>query len=199
MQFKIRPYHCSDLTSIYRICLLTGNSGNDATDLFRESDLLGHFYAAPYVIFEPEICFVVTNDNNPCGYMIGTKDSNKFYQKCESEWFPTLRERYPLMDEKDNSWDARIIRRIHEGHIVKPELINYPAHLHIDLLPETQGQGIGRKIMDTFINKLKELDVPALHLEVGKSNLGAIKFYGKLGFTQIHEYEHSIAFGMKLK
>lgn len=199
MQFNIRPYHYSDLTSIYKICLLTGNSGKDATKLFEEPDLLAHFYAAPYVVFEPEVCFVITNHSKPCGYIIGTKDSQKFYEKCETEWFPTLRERYPLRNENDNSWDARIIKRIHEGHFVKKELVNYPAHLHIDLLPETQGQGIGRKMMNTFMDKLKELNIPALHLEVGKSNLGAIKFYEKLGFTQIHEYEHSIAFGIKLK
>ena len=52
--------------------------------------------------------------------------------------------------------------------------------------------------MEVFISKLKELNVPALHLEVGKANPGAIKFYEKIGFHKIHEYEYSIAFGMEL-
>jgi len=199
MQFEIRKYHPTDLTALYKICLLTGNSGKDASALFLDSYLLGHFYAAPYVFFEPKICFVVTNNNKPCGYIIGTKNSKNFYHKCEKEWFPILRKRYPLSDENVELWDARIIRRIHEGHKVKAELLKFPAHLHIDLLPETQGQGIGRKIMDVFINKLKELNVPAVHLEVGKANPGAIKFYKKLGFEKIKEYEYSIAFGMKFK
>jgi len=64
-------------------------------------------------------------------------------------------------------------------------------------LPETQGQGIGRKITDIFINNLKDLNVTALHLEVGKTNSGAIKFYERMGFQIIVEYEHSIAYGMK--
>ena len=199
MQFEIRKYHPTDLTALYKICLLTGNSGKDGTELFSDSDLLGHFYAAPYAVFEPEICFVVTNNNKPCGYIIGTKDSQKFYEKCEKDWFPILRTRYPLRDDNDKSWDSRIIKRIHDGHKVKPELAKYPAHLHIDLLPETQGQGIGRKIMDVFINELKNQNVSALHLEVGKANQGAIKFYEKLGFEIIKEYEFSIAFGMSLK
>lgn len=199
MSFEIRPYHISDLTSIYKICLETADSGKDATGLFKDPDLNAHFYAAPYVLFEPEICFVITNNDKPCGYIIGTKDSQKFYEKCERDWFPTLRNRYPLCDENDKSLDARIIKRIHEGQIVKKELLGYPAHLHIDLLPETQGQGFGRKIMGVFINKLKELNIPALHLEVGKTNPGAIKFYEKLGFETIKEYEFSIAFGMKFK
>lgn len=199
MQFKIRPYHPSDLTSLYKICLLTGNSGTDATELLKDMDLLGHFYAAPYALFEPEVCFIITNNDKPCGYIIGTKDSQKFYDRCEIDWFPQLRERYPLAEANDDSLDSRIVKRIHEGHKAKIELQNYPAHLHIDLLPETQGQGLGRKIMDLFIDRLKELNVSALHLEVGKKNHGAIKFYKKLGFAIIKEYQHSIAFGMILK
>lgn len=199
MEFNIRPYHLSDLTALYTICRLTGDSGKDATGLLRDPDLIGHFYAAPYGIFEPDICFVVTNKGKPCGYIIGAKDSQQFFEKCERDWFPTLRNRYPLCDESDHSLDARIIRKIHKGHKVKEELLEYPAHLHIDLLSETQGQGIGRKIMRVFIDKLKKLNVPAFHLEVGKANSGAIKFYEKLGFHVIKEYEYSIAFGMKLK
>lgn len=198
MKFKIRPYHKSDLTSLYKICLLTGNSGKDASKLFKDHDLLGHFYAAPYAFFSPEVCFVITNDERPCGYIIGTSDSKKFYEQCEKDWFPVLRDKYPLSIQEDASLDARIIKRIHEGHKTKQELLGYPAHLHIDLLPETQGQGLGRKAMEIFINKLKEMNVKGLHLEVGKTNVGAIKFYEKLGFHIIKEYEFSIAFGMHL-
>ena len=30
------------------------------------------------------------------------------------------------------------------------EVDAYPAHLHIDLLPELQGQGMGRRLIDTL-------------------------------------------------
>jgi ribosomal protein S18 acetylase RimI-like enzyme len=44
---------------------------------------------------------------------------------------------------------------------------------------------------------LKELGVSGLHLEVGKKNPGAVRFYEKMGFKQIADYEYSIGFGMK--
>ncbi|MBU2507724.1 MAG: GNAT family N-acetyltransferase [Bacteroidetes bacterium] len=197
--YEIRNYHPSDLTALYRICLKTGNSGKDATDLHSDPEIIGHFYAAPYAVFEPELSFIAAIDNAPYGYIIGTKDSTAFRDKCEEEWFPVLRERYKMPAAEDTSHDAKIIRLIHAGLIVKDEVKDYPAHLHIDILPELQGQGIGRKLMDTFIAKLKELNVPAMHLEVGKSNLNAIQFYEKMGFHIIHEYEQSIAFGMKFE
>jgi len=65
-------------------------------------------------------------------------------------------------------------------------------------LPIAQGQGLGRKIINTFTDRLKELNVPSLHLEVGKRNEGAVAFYERVGFHRIAEYEFSIAFGMHL-
>lgn len=199
MGFAIRHVHPCDLTSLYRICLLTGNSGGDATDLFKDAELIGHYYAAPYAFIEPELCFVLTSSGSPCGYIIGTQNSEKFYQDCEEKWFPLLRERYPLPETENNSFDHRIIQLIHEGHKPNEDLRSYPAHLHIDLLPEAQGKGLGRKLIEVFNKKLIDLKVPAVHLQVGKKNTGAIKFYEKVGFHRIKEYEYAIAFGMHLK
>ncbi len=197
MKFEIRPYHCSDLLMYYQICLKTGDSGKDASELYRNPELLGHFYAAPYPVFEPDISFTLTAAGNPCGYIIGTTDSAAFYANCEKDWFPVLRERFPLPPEEDLSLDAHMIRLIHKGHLPNPDLAGYPAHLHIDLLPIAQGHGLGRKLMQTFINTLQKKNVSALHLQVGIANSGAIRFYESVGFNRIAEYEKAIAFGIK--
>ena len=199
MEFNIRPYHPSDLVRLYRICLQTGKSGADASDLFDDPDLLGHIYAGPYAVLEPDLCFVLTHFGMPCGYILGTRDSAKFYARCETDWLPMIRERYPLPEPDDNSMQARIIRLVHEQPKPNDDFTSYPAHLHIDLLPEAQGKGLGRKLMQTFIDKLVELQVPAVHLQVGKTNTGAIKFYERVGFHRIKEYEKAIAFGRKLR
>ncbi len=198
MKTQIRPYQQSDFKVFYSICLQTADSGKDATHLFSDPELVGNFSAAPYVVFEPELCFVVTCFGKPCGYILGTKDSATFYQRCKKEWFPQLRKKYTMPSAEENSHQARIIRLIYSGLSLKKELRDYPAHLHIDLLPETQGKGMGRKLMNIFLDRLRELKVPAVHLEVGKTNVGAIKYYQRMGFHIIKEYELSIAFGMKL-
>ncbi len=198
MTFAIRPYHPSDLYALYRICLLTGDSGADASRLYRDPELLGHFYAAPYAVLEPDLCFVLTQAGAPCGYVLGTRDSVAFGERCEREWFPVLRERYPLPAPDDDSRDAQLIRLIHAGHRIHPDAIDYPAHLHIDLLPLAQGQGWGRQLMQTFLQRLRELGVSAVHLGVGMRNPGAIAFYERVGFHRIKTYEEWIAFGMRL-
>ncbi|MFC2085285.1 GNAT family N-acetyltransferase [Bacteroidota bacterium] len=198
MQFNIRSYHPSDLTSLYQICLLTGDSGKDASKLYKDPDLLGQYYAAPYAVLEPDLCFIIIHSGVPCGYILGTRDSALFSDNCEKNWFPVLRERYPIPEPNDTSFDARIIRLIHEGYVSKNDLIKYPAHLHINLLPLAQGHGMGRKLINTFLDKIGTIKVPAVHLEVGKSNTGAIEFYKRVGFHIVKEFEKSIAFGILL-
>lgn len=199
MPFSIRPYHPADLYSLYEICLKTGYGGEDATHRYQDPQLLGHLYAAPYAVFEPDLCFVLTHEDAPVGYILGTRDSAAFVEHCERDWFPVLRRRYPLPPTENTSPDAGIIRAIHQGHSVDPEFAEYPAHLHIDLLPIGQGQGWGRRMMQTFLDRLRALDVPGVHLGVGIQNERAIGFYERVGFVRVLEANTWLGLGMKLK
>lgn len=201
--FAIRPYHPTDLPALYHICLKTGDSGGDATHLYRDPDLLGYLYAAPYAVVEPDLCFVLTYNHKPCGYILGTRDSVAFGEWCEREWFPPLRARYPLPKLGDDSPDGRLWQNIHAGHGVSAEdlaefVADYPAHLHIDLLPEGQGQGWGRRLIETFLGRLREVGATAVHLGVGLNNRRAIGFYEKLGFQPVRHYPKGIIFGLQL-
>ena len=197
--FNIRPYHPTDLTSLYRICLQTADNGNDATPLYQDPDLLGHYYAAPYAVLEPDLCFVLTHNATPCGYVLGTRDTAVFGQRCEAEWFPPLRQRYPLRPEDDDSADAQAIRWLHQGHDQDNELADYPAHLHIDILPVGQGGGWGRKLMEIFWARLREVGVTAVHLGVSRQNPRAIGFYQHLGFYTLATYETAYVMGKRLR
>ncbi len=199
MNFAIRPYHPSDIVTLYRICLLTGANGEDASTMYKDHEIVAHYYVGPYVVLEPDVCFTLTSDGVPCGYMIGTRDSIQFGERTDREWFPALRARYSLPAQEDHSPDARMIRAIHEGSRPEPELAAYPAHLHIDLLPFAQGQGWGRKLIQTFCGRLRELGVPAVHLGASKNNGRAVAFYDRVGFHRIAEDDGGILFGMHLR
>lgn len=197
--FEIRSFHPSDLCALYRICLQTGDSGSDATAQYHDPDLLGHIYAAPYAVFEPDLCLVLTHAGKPCAYTLGTRDTAAFNRRCAQDWYPLLRTRYPLPAPEDTSPDAELIRHFHQPEPAEnPDLAAYPAHLHIDLLPQAQGQGWGRRLIGTFTDRLRALGVPGVHLGVGASNQRAIGFYAHLGFQHIKAYPGWIAFGMRL-
>jgi len=198
MSFKIRPYHPTDLPMLYRICLETGDNGRDASHLFRDPDLLGHFYAGPYAILEPELTFVLTHNGRPCGYTLGVADTATFGKRCETEWFPPLRQAYPLPQADENSHDAGMIRHIHTGHNKVNEPAGYPAHLHIDILPEGQGQGCGTKLINTLLDELRRRGIEGVHLGVSAENKRAIGFYEHVGFQRLSDHDWGKIYGMKL-
>lgn len=79
-----------------------------------------------------------------------------------------------------------MIRLLHDPErMIVPELAPYPAHLHIDLLPEWQGRGYGRELMRTLLRALAERGVPAVHLVMARANVPARAFYDRLGFREI--------------
>ncbi len=197
MEFLIRPFHPSDICSVYDICARTADCGNDASGSYEDPQIIGHYYAGPYAVLEPDLCFILTCDGEPCGYVLGTRDSEGFAKRCEEEWFPILRERYPLPFPDDESPGAEMKRAIHRGIHPSGDVIGYPAHLHIDLLPHATGRGNGRRLMERFLGRLRELGVPAVHLGVARKNERAIAYYRHMGFVVLREYDWGFFMGMK--
>ncbi len=184
----IRPATPADRDALHDICLKTGDSGQDATHLYHDPELLGHVYAGPYLRFEPGLAFVLEDEQGVCGYVIGALDSRAFADALEREWWPALRRQYPPPQSApaERTPDERMANLIHHPHAVPEHLMSqYPSHLHIDLLPRAQGGGHGRRLMETLFTALREAGSPGVHLGVGGRNTGAQAFYRHLGFTEL--------------
>ncbi|WP_028049447.1 GNAT family N-acetyltransferase [Cellulomonas sp. URHD0024] len=185
MPETIRPFHATDLPALYRICLLTGDAGADATGLYSNPDLLGHVYAGPYPVADPGLTFVAVDAQGVAGYVVATADTYRFQRWLESSWYPVLRAQHPLtQDPGDGTRDHMLLRTIHEPEVVdEPLYKRYPAHLHIDLLPRAQRRGLGRRLIEALSDALRERGVPGLHLGVDARNTGGVAFYDRIGFT----------------
>ena len=60
--------------------------------------------------------------------------------------------------------------------------------LDIALLPERRNRGTGRELIDRLITEAREAGVPLRH-SVYKTNEGALRFYERLGFVVVEDYE----------
>ncbi|MDM7829974.1 GNAT family N-acetyltransferase [Cellulomonas edaphi] len=200
MPRSIRPFHPSDLGAIYRICLLTGLAGGDSSHLYRNPELLGHVYAGPYPVADPSATFVVADDEGVAGYIVATADTAGFERWREESWWPVLREQFPPRDDpQDGTEDHVLVERVHERWPTDaPVLERFPAHMHIDLLPRAQGEGLGRALVETLAASLRERGVPGLHLGVSKENPGAIAFYHRVGFVTLEELPWGYLLGLPL-
>lgn len=55
------------------------------------------------------------------------------------------------------------------------------------MLPEAQGQGVGRRLIDWFCSTLGARGVSSIGIGVGAKNTGAVGFYRRLGFEIFRE------------
>jgi GNAT superfamily N-acetyltransferase len=130
--------------------------------------ILWGLYHDWYVLNSPETCFVATNENDiAVGYILCAPDFETYTAENPDNKYEQYREH------------AKI----------------YPAHLHIDILPEYQGAGIGGVLLNTLYKKLESMNIGGVHLTCGPKKTNAIKFYLKHGYTQIGNNEFGLVFG----
>ena len=185
MQPTIRSYRPTDLDAVYDICVRTANSGGDARGQYSTDRLIGDVFAAPYVTLEPEHAHVLDDgDGNAVGYVLGTADTVHFVRRYRAEWLPATD--YTEPPEPPRTPEEGVLSlHFHPERMIVEKLAAYPAHLHIDLLPQWQGKGFGRGLIDRFLAGLRTAGVPRVHLGMAPDNTGAHAFYRRLGFTEI--------------
>lgn len=177
----IRAYRAEDRAALAEICVRTGAAGADARGRYSDDALLAEVYCLPYLELEPSLAFVLERDGRPAGYVIGTADTRDFVERYRSAWLPAFARRW-----RASGPDADVVRAgLHPSAMLIPELAAYPAHLHIDLLPETQGSGSGRRLIETFCAAVAARGAPGVHLGVDAANTNAVAFYRHLGFTEL--------------
>ena len=186
---KIRPAKLSDLDDFYVISLVTGDSGKDASQLYDDPNLLGHVYSAPYLILCPELCVVAEDERGVAGYAVGALSTGDFELRVEREWWPHLRAKYatPDMSNRQNwSADQRRIQSIHSPHKTpQPVVSEFPSHLHLNLLPRLQKQGIGPKLLAAWVENAKIRGSTAAHVGVNAHNKNGLRFWTRNGFEPI--------------
>ena len=181
----IRPYRPSDRDDVYDVCVRTADGGGDARGQYSTDDFMPDVFAGPYLELEPELAFVVDDGERVVGYVLGTADTARWAAEHRARWLPTVAGRYPRAAEPATREEHLTELLHHPERNVHPELAAYPGHLHIDLLPGHQGQGLGRALVRTFLAALRERGVPAVHLGMVATNTPARAFYDRLGFHEL--------------
>lgn len=182
----VRPYEQKDMEDVRYICL--GSVGKENTGRFERNFLL-NTYCNYYIEHEPHNCFVATDENDKAvGYILCAESFDGFQDIF-------------LNDYAKRCLKFKLIYRLASAVSIleqKKYKDLYPAHLHIDLLPEYQQKGLGRQLINALCLHLKEKGVKGVMLSVFAGNKGAVKFYKKCGFTVVHKGLTSFVYAKKL-
>lgn len=194
----IRQAEDRDAAVLADICLRTSDAGGDGSHLYSDPEYPGLIWVLPYLRFCPEQAFVLEIDGKVTGYCVATRDTALFQQQLEQNWWPRLRTMIAGRTRSTPS-DQGILDYIRQPEITPDWLTaQYPAHLHINLLPEAQGSGNGGYLLKHQMRSLQMAGVKGVHLGINQHNTGVMSFYEKHGFKELTRLP-SVIMGQKCK
>ena len=96
--------------------------------------------------------------------------------------------------------DEEVIKDFHSFELPPEHVyLQYPSHMHIDLVPRVQGQNLGRYVLGSLLHTMRESGADMIHLEMWMSNVRAGLFYRRCGFRRLQEVGTNVYLGLEAK
>jgi ribosomal protein S18 acetylase RimI-like enzyme len=190
---QFRPYRRDDHHAVCNILHVTGFLGEDlaGTGLFNDRRLFALVNIEGYLRFQASNCFVAVDelDGKVVGYIIGAADSKRYERIFKSRMYWRLALRCFLVSWWKYPESYRHVLTWARGHsdAAEPFFSDYPAHLHINVLPDYQRRGIGEGLIQRFEERISAQGVAGVHLGTSNRNRKALPFYGKHGYVVLVE------------
>ncbi len=180
----IRKYEQRDFENVRYTCL----NSDEIADEGELAEFVLNTFCDYYLEHEPYNCFVLDCDGRAVGYIICTEDYDSYKEIFDRDYLP----RNENLDEGLYKWacESTLLQKKYKS--------DYPAHLHIDILPEYQRQGWGGKLLEVLFEHLKSKGINGVMLTAGSENVKGGNFYQKYGFEKLEQAGTDIAYGMKL-
>jgi ribosomal protein S18 acetylase RimI-like enzyme len=179
----IRPLRPTDEARLGEIAYLTGFFGASAERYFPDRQLFADLWVRAYFRLPESVGFVAQGDGEVIGYIVGSVDEGAYRQALGRVVVDTVlpglltrRYRRPLSALPY----LRRSLRYPSPHASETE---FPAHLHLNLLPQSRGLGLGRSLLQTFLGRLQELGIPGVQLSTTDENGAALGLYASAGFS----------------
>jgi ribosomal protein S18 acetylase RimI-like enzyme len=188
-EFEIRAYEPRDRDAVRAICFETGYMGDPVDWLWRDRESFADLITRYYTDHEPGSLFVVERGGRVVGYLTGCVDSERCRGFAAGEVRRLVR-RGALVRPGVAPFFWRSILDLLRDRQAPDEVLGdprWPAHLHIDLLPEARRRGVGRRLMARWLDRLRSGGSPGVHLGTFAENQGALPFFEACGFRRLGE------------
>ncbi len=200
MTFTIRSYQNRDRVIVRQIY---GTDEFARPQLMQKYPRMNLFLAdsmSHYYDHEPQSTFVAEVMGQVVGALLGTLNT----EKCEKVFRQHIR---PLLVKRTllgrYGWPGFLLS-ILKTHLASPridaprvDLGQYPAHLHIGILPDWRRQGIGTALMSEFERYLEQQNVPGYHLFASSFHPMGVAFYRKLRLKEMGNFQWRFHNGVK--
>ena len=182
----IRLYQPSDREDLLRIGADTAFFGAPIEKYMEDRQIFNDVFYAYYTDVEPQYCWIAEVGGKVAGFLAGCPDSKIRTRLYIKNILPSLlksliRGKYhfgPLTRD----YIRRLVGAAYRGEVPHVDINAYPAHLHINLDASFRGQGIGRKLMNAYLDQLRSLNITGVYLDTTSLNEAACHLYESVGF-----------------
>jgi len=168
------------------ICRTTAYGGKPLLDPLLFTELMTRYYTD----FAPAAVWVVEQEGSVVGYLAGCFDPQRLRRVMATRIVPPAvtaalarglflrgalwRLLAGLPSFAAAEWRARRV-----------DLAGYPAHLHVNLLPEARGRGVGEALVEQLCAEAARRGLPGVHATVLEEDRPACRFFERLGFGEL--------------
>ncbi len=210
----IRPFQQADREPLLEIAADTAFFGEPVENFMEDRRIFLDAFYVYYTDQEPGHCWVAAYGDEVVGFLTGCFDT-------EVQRTYTARVLDPQTFKRLVTGKYRVGRKfilyLYQYYLSRLkssknpiDLLEYPAHFHINIIKEWRGMGIGGKLIECFLNQLRDAQIGGVHLQTTSYNRSALILYQKMGFQMlnstrsylwerlVNEPIHELIYGMRL-
>jgi ribosomal protein S18 acetylase RimI-like enzyme len=186
--FMIDRYRRRDRQHIRDICVQTCWLGRYEPALLPDDWIWAEYWTRYFTDVEPDLTWVARDASGVAvGYLSGTVNETRFHAYAPRlalgiAWH-AIRERI-LRVPRTRRAVLAMLGAVARGDMALSARLQrrYPAALHVNLMPEARGYGLGRRLVETLCDALNDRSIPGVHAQTISANASAGALFERTGF-----------------
>jgi GNAT superfamily N-acetyltransferase len=191
----IREYNSEDRASVREIACDTAFMGEPAENFFSGREFIADFLTRYHTDYEPESIFIAIKEGKVIGYLIGAKNEKTMdlvfiFRTLPLAVFKLIFKGY-IFKKNNFLFILFNIYSFLKGEFYAPAFIkrDYPAILHINIDKNYRRYGIGKRLVEAYLNYLIKEKIRGIHLTTQSEK--SFQFFQKAGFEIIYKTRRS--------
>lgn len=187
--FSFRHLRQEDKASVRLIAADTAFFGEPVEAFLDDRELFNDTFTAYYLDYASEYCWVACRGEKVIGYLLGCLDTASQQKTWAGRILPDVLKKFISgryrFGSKTFFYSLALGISAIKRELTQIDLSRYPAHLHINIDQEWRGQGIGRKLLEGYIQQIHSTGAPGIHLHTTSYNRAACFLYESIGFQAL--------------
>lgn len=183
----IRPFHPDDSLPVHRIAADTAFFGAPVETYLEDRNLFIDAFYRYYTEVEAGNSLVACAGGEVVGFLMGCVDTPGQGRRWLQKSFPVfarklLGGRYTI-GRLAFRYAAGLALAGLRGETAHADTAIYPAHLHINIEKSWRGHGLGRDLIEAYLDFLRRQGIRGVQLSTTDMNEAACRLYERMRFT----------------